>query len=79
MEKDIPVYPVNSHEAHIFSNRMKFDMSENEHPLKFPFVTLLASHNITQIVLTQGVGQHRVFGTSIDVGLGAYLAKVYNN
>ena len=75
IDKSIPVYPVNNHEAHIFANRMSHDMTQKKSPLKFPFVSIIASSKITQIVLSQGVGSHRIFGTSIDIGVGDFLDR----
>lgn len=68
IEHDIPVYPVNSEEALIFSNRIGMDFSDQNWPMEFPFLSLLLSYSQSQIVLTRGVGNHRIFGTSIDIG-----------
>ena len=35
------------------------------------------SNNITQLVFTKDVGKHRIFGTSIDIGIGNCFDKVF--
>jgi len=36
----------------------------------------VASNKITQFIFTRDVGKHRIFGTTIDIGLGQCLDKV---
>lgn len=43
IEHNIPVYPVNNHEAHIFANRMFEDLTQKKSPLKFPFLSVIRS------------------------------------
>jgi len=39
-ENNVPVYAVNNHEAHIFSNRMNMDASQRTNTNKLPFFTV---------------------------------------
>lgn len=40
VDNNIPVYPVNNHEAHVFSNRMFHDLTEKKCHLRFPFLSV---------------------------------------
>ncbi|CAI2361490.1 unnamed protein product [Moneuplotes crassus] len=72
----LPVYGVNSHEAHIFSNRMD-SLKEGKPSMRLPYFNVVASNNLTQLAYTKDVGKHRIFGTTIDIGLGNCLDKIY--
>merc|ERR1719335_876760 len=43
--------------------------------LEFPFLTLLVSGGHNLAVLTQGLGQHRILGSTIDDSIGEAFDK----
>lgn len=63
---DIPVIPVNLTEAYVMSPRID---PKNRRHANFPFVSVIASSDHTEIVLSRGVGLHTILGISVDITL----------
>ena len=59
-------------EAHVFMARLAAGAAA----VPFPFLTLLTSGGHCQLLLTRGVGQHVVLGSTLDDALGEAFDKV---
>jgi len=71
-EFQIPIVRVHHMEAHMMVTRLPGLCSESP---RFPFVTLLISGGHTMIVLTKGLGNHTVIGSTIDDSVGEAFDK----
>ncbi len=63
-----PLIAVNHLEAHALTARLT-------HGVRFPYLMLLVSGGHSQFVLVEGVGQYRLWGTTIDDALGEAFDK----
>ena len=59
----LPVVPVHHMEAHTLMTRLP---SANPMPTTFPALVLLVSGGHNMLVLSEGVGRHRIIGTTLD-------------
>ena len=59
----LPVVPVHHMEAHALMTRQP---SVNPHPTTFPALILLVSGGHNMLVLSEGIGRHRILGTTLD-------------
>ncbi len=66
---DLPFFAVNHLEAHVLTPRL----TEN---VDFPYLTLLVSGGHCQFVAVEGVGRHRLLGTTVDDAAGEAFDKV---
>ncbi len=64
-----PLIGINHLEAHALSARLGEDVG-------FPYLLLLVSGGHSQLLLVRGVGDYRIWGTSIDDALGEAFDKV---
>lgn len=70
-EHNLPVIPVNISEAQLFAHRI-----HSQKRSKYPFLSFLSSSNQTEIVLTNGVGLHTLFGITLDQTLARTIDRV---
>lgn len=76
---DVPVIPVNHLEAHIMTSRFSQigQPGDRRAPLlKFPYVSALVTGKHTEIILTEGVGNHTIMGKTDDIAVGNALDKL---
>ena len=66
---DLPFFAVNHLEAHVLTPRLTDDVD-------FPYLALLVSGGHCQFVAVEGVGRHRLLGTTIDDAVGEAFDKV---
>ena len=69
---DKPFVGVHHLEAHILMSRLAVGAAD----VAFPFLTLLTSGGHCQLLLTRGLGQHAVLGSTLDDALGEAFDKV---
>ncbi len=69
---DKPFIGVHHLEAHVLMARLAVGAAE----VPFPFLTLLTSGGHCQLLLTRGLGQHAVLGSTLDDALGEAFDKV---
>ncbi|MDL2327673.1 tRNA (adenosine(37)-N6)-threonylcarbamoyltransferase complex transferase subunit TsaD [Ruminococcaceae bacterium OttesenSCG-928-A11] len=70
MVKNIPFYPVNHIEAHVYASFLG-----DNHP-EFPFISLVVSGGHTQIMLFRDHGDFEVLGSTKDDAVGEAFDKV---
>lgn len=66
---DLPFIAVNHLEAHVLTPRLTGDVG-------FPYLALLVSGGHCQFVAVEGVGRHRLLGTTVDDAAGEAFDKV---
>lgn len=66
---DLPFFAVNHLEAHVLTPRLTDNVD-------FPYLTLLVSGGHCQFVAVEGVGRHRLLGTTVDDAAGEAFDKV---
>ena len=66
---DLPFFAVNHLEAHVLTPRLT-------DAVDFPYLALLVSGGHCQFVAVEGVGRHRLLGTTIDDAVGEAFDKV---
>lgn len=64
--------PVNLTEAYVMSPRID---PKNRRHTNFPFVSVIATSDHTEIVLSRGVGLHTILGMSVDLNLNLFLER----
>ncbi len=73
---DVPVFPVNHMEGHIFSifanNKKSFKISK----IKYPILSLLVSGGHTELVLTEKWMNYKIIGQTLDDAAGEAFDKV---
>jgi N6-L-threonylcarbamoyladenine synthase len=69
---DKPFVGVHHLEAHVLMARL----AAGAEAVPFPFLTLLTSGGHCQLLLTRGIGQHVVLGSTLDDALGEAFDKV---
>ncbi|GLC36767.1 putative tRNA N6-adenosine threonylcarbamoyltransferase [Pleodorina starrii] len=69
----LPYIPVHHMEAHAMMTRLP---SVNETPMQFPSLLLLVSGGHNMLVLCEGVGRHRIIGTTLDDSVGECFDKI---
>ncbi|GFR51699.1 hypothetical protein Agub_g14143 [Astrephomene gubernaculifera] len=69
----LPYVPVHHMEAHAMMTRLP---SVNESPMQFPSLLLLVSGGHNMLVLCEGVGRHRIIGTTLDDSVGECFDKI---
>ena len=70
---NIPLYPINHMEGHIFSAFITINKIIKPH---FPFISLLVSGGHTELVLVEGIGRYKVIGRTKDDAVGESFDKV---
>lgn len=70
---NIPVFPINHMEGHIFS--VMFG-EKNTKLLPFPLLALLISGGHTELVLSQNIGKYKILGKTRDDAVGEAFDKV---
>lgn len=74
---DKPFVGVHHLEAHVLMARLGSGCADEEAPpVDFPFLTLLTSGGHCQLLLTKGIGEHEVIGSTLDDALGEAYDKV---
>ena len=68
---EIPIVPVHHMEAHGLVARL----SGGTELVRFPFLALLVSGGHNQLILTRGVGDHVILGSTLDDALGEAYDK----
>ena len=73
---DLPLFPVNHLEGHIFSPWL-FDKSlgEKQKSMAFPHLSLIVSGGHTQLVLVHGLGKYEILGSTRDDAVGEAIDK----
>ena len=66
---DLPFFAVNHLEAHVLTPRLT-------DAVDFPYLALLVSGGHCQFVAVEGVGRHRLLGTTVDDAVGEAFDKV---
>ena len=66
---DLPFFAVNHLEAHVLTPRLTDEVD-------FPYLALLVSGGHCQFVAVEGVGRHRLLGTTVDDAAGEAFDKV---
>ncbi|KXZ44450.1 hypothetical protein GPECTOR_67g290 [Gonium pectorale] len=69
----LPYVPVHHMEAHAMMTRLP---SVNDTPMQFPSLLLLVSGGHNMLVLCEGVGRHRIVGTTLDDSVGECFDKI---
>ncbi|GIL92769.1 hypothetical protein Vretifemale_20247 [Volvox reticuliferus] len=69
----LPYIPVHHMEAHAMMTRLP---SINTNPMEFPSLLLLVSGGHNMLVLCEGVGRHRIIGTTLDDSVGECFDKI---
>ncbi|GLI67710.1 hypothetical protein VaNZ11_011978 [Volvox africanus] len=69
----LPYIPVHHMEAHAMMTRLP---SVNTTPMLFPSLLLLVSGGHNMLVLCEGVGRHRIIGTTLDDSVGECFDKI---
>ena len=72
LKYDKPFVGVHHLEAHVLMSRL----AAGAESLHFPFLTLLTSGGHCQLLLTSGLGEHAVLGSTLDDALGEAFDKV---
>ena len=67
--RGLPFFAVNHLEAHVLTPRLT-------HGVDFPYLALLVSGGHCQFVSVEGVGRHRLLGTTVDDAAGEAFDKV---
>ena len=57
----VKVVPVSLTEAHI--------LASHKSPAPFPFLTLVSTMDMTQLVLSYGIGNHNIMGFQLDTSM----------
>eukprot|EP00392_Amoebophrya_sp_AT5.2_P002808 g2813.t1 len=68
-----PLVRIHHMEAHAMMTRMP--MKEGQVIPDFPYLTLLVSGGHNMVVLTEGLGQHRILGSTLDDSVGEAFDK----
>ncbi|KAG2422119.1 hypothetical protein HXX76_016266 [Chlamydomonas incerta] len=69
----LPFVPCHHMEAHALMTRLP---TVNESPMQFPSLLLLVSGGHNMLVLCEGVGRHRILGTTLDDSVGECFDKI---
>ncbi|GAX78502.1 hypothetical protein CEUSTIGMA_g5941.t1 [Chlamydomonas eustigma] len=69
----LPFIPVHHMEAHAMMTRLP---SLNPTPTTFPALIMLVSGGHNMLVLSEGVGKHRIMGTTLDDSVGECFDKI---
>lgn len=72
-EFQVPIVRIHHMEGHMLVTRLPGLCSEVP---QFPFMTLLVSGGHTMIVLTRGIGEHVIMGSTIDDSVGEAFDKI---
>jgi hypothetical protein len=73
-QHQLPVVPVHHMEAHALTARLP--SLGLQPPMTFPALVLLASGGHNMLVLCEGIGRHRIIGTTLDDSAGECFDKI---
>lgn len=78
MTKNLPLYPINHVEGHVYANFINPQSSTNKNwaPPEFPMLALIVSGGHSQLVLFKDHGDYKLLGQTQDDAIGEAFDKV---